>query len=85
MTHEGRLRKVGGSVMLAIPPVVLDALGIAADAPVDLAVRSGRLVVEPRAKPRYTMDELLARCKPVAARRTDRVWTSGRRAGRELV
>src|SRR3546814_12336900 len=51
---------VGGSVMLAVPPALLDVLRLTAGAEVGLAVDNGRLVVEPKARPRYTMAELLA-------------------------
>jgi antitoxin ChpS len=46
--------------MLAVPPALLDVLHLVAGAKVGLAVDDGRLVVEPQAKPRYTMAELLA-------------------------
>lgn len=82
---EAKLRKVGGSVMLAIPPVVLDELGLEAGASVDLAVKSQRLVMRPRAGRRYTLDELLKETKPSVNRRKDRAWTSGKAVGRELI
>ncbi len=86
MSREGRLRKVGGSVVLAIPPVMLDALGLGPGAAVDMVVEAGRLVVERKMRRRYSLDELLAQGKPVARRRTkDRDWVSGSRAGRELL
>jgi antitoxin ChpS len=46
--------------MLAVPPAVLDLLNLRAGATVDLAVDGGRLVIEPSARPRYTLAELLA-------------------------
>ena len=58
--HTTNLRKVGGSVMLAVPPALLDVLHLSAGATVGLAVDQGRLVVEPQARSRYTMAELLA-------------------------
>ena len=58
--HTTNLRKVGGSVMLAVPPAILDLLHLSAGAKVGLAVDGGRLVVEPQARPRYTLAELLA-------------------------
>jgi antitoxin ChpS len=58
--HTTNLRKVGGSVMLAVPPALLDVLHLTAGAKVGLTVDNGRLVVEPTARPRYTMAELLA-------------------------
>ena len=58
--HITKLRKVGGSVMLAVPPAFLDQLHLQAGAMVGLAIDQGRLVVEPKPWPRYTMAELLA-------------------------
>jgi antitoxin ChpS len=86
VSHEGRLRKVGGSIMLTIPPVMLDALGLGPDVAVDMDVEAGRLVVGRKARPRYSLDELLAQCRPSAPRaKKDREWTAGKRAGRELL
>lgn len=80
------LRRVGGSVMLAVPPSVLDSLGLRPGSQVGLAVENGRLIVEPRLRPRYTLDELLARGTPKARRgKQDRIWSSGKRVGRELI
>lgn len=84
--HTTSLRKVGGSVMLAVPPPLLDVLRLRPGAKVGIAVESGRLVVEPRRRPRYTLDELLAQCKSKAARaRKDREWLAGKPAGAELI
>jgi antitoxin ChpS len=58
--HTTNLRKVGGSVMLAVPPAILDLLHLQAGTTVGVAVEGGRLVVEPKPRPRYTMAELLA-------------------------
>ena len=58
--HTTNLRKVGGSVMLAVPPAFLDQLHLQPGATVGLAVDHGRLVVEPRPKPRYTLGQLMA-------------------------
>ena len=65
MKHQAKLRKVGGSVMLTIPPAVLDELDLAADARVGVAVKRGRLIVEPVARPRYSLDELLSEARAV--------------------
>ena len=54
--HTTHLRKVGGSVMLAVPPALLDVLHLAAGARVGLAVDKGRLVIEPCNRLRYTLD-----------------------------
>jgi antitoxin ChpS len=58
--HTTNLRKVGGSIMLAVPPAILDLLHLGPGATVGISVERGRLVVEPQPRPRYTMAELLA-------------------------
>jgi antitoxin ChpS len=58
--HTTNLRKVGGSVMLAVPPILLKLLQLEPGATVAVDVEDGRLVVEPQRKPRYTLEELLA-------------------------
>ncbi len=81
--HTTNLRKVGGSVMLAVPPALLDILHLQPGAKVGIAVESGRLVVEPQQRPRYTLDELLAQCNPKASAQQRRArmarWQAGGR------
>ncbi|HQT90025.1 MAG: antitoxin [Acidiphilium sp. 37-64-53] len=84
--HTTNLRKVGGSVMLAVPPALLDVLHLAAGAKVGLAVDNGRLVVEPSVRPRYTLDELLAQCDPAADPVTEDLdWLDAKPVGSELL
>jgi antitoxin ChpS len=84
--HTTNLRKVGGSVMLAVPPAILDLLQLRAGATVGIAVEDGRLVIEPRARPRYTLEELLARCDATAEPAAeDRAWLDAAPAGGELL
>jgi antitoxin ChpS len=55
-------------------------------AKVGIAVHSGRLVVEPHPRPRYTLEELLAQCDSKAPRnKEEREWLNGKPAGRELI
>ncbi len=84
--HTTNLRKVGGSIMLAVPRALLDILHLRPGAKVGLAVRSGRLVVEPQQRPRYTLDQLLAQCNPKARRsKQERQWLDDKPAGGELI
>jgi len=84
--HTTHLRKVGGSVMLAVPPAFLDLLELRAGARVDIGVEDGRLVVAPRARPRYTLDELLEQCDEIApADDGDRAWLHAEPVGNELL
>ncbi len=84
--HTTNLRKVGGSVMLAVPPAILDLLNLRAGATVGIAVEGGRLIVEPGVRPRYTLEELLARCDATAEPDpADRTWLDVGPAGAELL
>jgi len=80
------LRKVGGSVMLAVPPALLDVLHLTTGAKVGLVVDNGRLIVEPSTRPRYTLDELLAQCDPSAEPTPqEREWLDAPAVGREII
>ncbi len=84
--HVTRLRKVGGSIMLAVPPVLLDLLDLKAGAPVSIAVEDGCLVVVGRPRPRYALEDLLAQCDPDAEPLPeDSDWTSSAPVGGELL
>ena len=84
--HTTHLRKVGGSIMLAIPPAVLDLLALRVGAKVDIDVENGRLVVEPKLRPTYSLDELLGQCDDPAPLFTeDRDWIDAKPAGNELL
>lgn len=61
--HTATLRAVGGSVSVTLPRQMLRTLGLAAGASVAVTLEGGRLVLSP-ARPRYSLDELLAGMKP---------------------
>ena len=84
--YTTNLRKVGGSVMLAVPPAILELLRLRPGAKVSLAVDRGRLMVEPKSKPRYSLDELLAQCDPsIEPTAEDREWLDAKPVGKELL
>jgi antitoxin ChpS len=84
--HTTNLRKVGGSVMLTVPRVLLDILDLRPGAKVGIAVESGRLVVEPQPRRRYTLKQLLAQCDPKARRgKAEKEWLEGKAVGGELI
>ena len=79
-----KLRKVGGSTMLAIPPGILEAMNLSAAEAVELSVEDGALVVK-RARPRYTLDRLLSECgRRKSVSKEDRAWLDAPSVGREL-
>jgi len=84
--HTTNLRKVGGSVMLAVPPAILDVLQLQAGATVGVTVEDGRLVIEPQRRPHYTLDELLAQSAPATEIPMDEHdWVAGKPVGEELI
>lgn len=88
MGHTARLRKVGGSIMVAIPPAVLDELKLKPDADVALSVKAGRLVIDPKTqpRPRYTLEQLLKEARKAKnAKFKDKAWLKMPRVGREII
>jgi len=86
--HKTNLRKVGGSVMLAVPPAILDQLHLRAGATVGLAVEGGRLVLSPQVRPKYTLEELLAKSDysaPLERTEEELEWLNSPPVGRELI
>jgi antitoxin ChpS len=84
--HITHLRKVGGSVMLAVPPALLEMLDLHPGTTVGLAVEGDRLIVEPQTRPHYTLEELLTQCDPSAElTQEDREWLDAKRLGDELI
>ncbi len=80
------LRKVGGSVMLAVSPVFLKELQIACGSTVDVALVEGQLVVRPITKPQYALADLLAQCDPKAKMPSeDRQWLDNSPVGNEIL
>jgi antitoxin ChpS len=84
--YTSNLRKVGGSVMLAVPPAILEMVRLDSGSTVNIAVESGRLIIEPAVQKRYSLRELLAQCDPAAPLPDeDGQWAAAAPAGRELV
>lgn len=80
-----KLRRVGGSIMMAVPRALLDQLHLRAGSQVEIEIDHGRLIVEP-AKPRYSLEELLAQCDTTESMSADeREWLDSGPVGRELL
>lgn len=59
---RGTLRKVGGSVMLSIPPVILNKMGLEAGMTVEISLTEDRCLTIRPSLPSYTMSQLLDEC-----------------------
>lgn len=80
------LRKVGGSIMLAVPPALLDLLHLRAGATVGIGVEGNRLVIEATPRPRYRLDDLLDQCDMTGeVSAEDRAWLDAGPVGDELL
>jgi antitoxin ChpS len=84
--HTTNLRKVGGSVMLAVPPSLLDILQLKAGASVGIALDGESLIIKAASRPHYTMEQLLA-ASDYSNKSTsdDREWLDSPAIGRELL
>ena len=84
--HTTNLRKVGCSIMMAVPPAFLDLLHLRAGATVGMVVDGGRLVVEPNPRPRYTLAELLSASDYSQPQPPEqREWVDAPAVGREVI
>jgi antitoxin ChpS len=82
--HVTNLRKVGGSVMLTVPPAILQSLDLKAGSKVHVDIKGSDMIVTCTRRPRYTLDELLSQCKPVKRRsKEDLAWARMPLVGRE--
>ncbi|GGB75411.1 AbrB/MazE/SpoVT family DNA-binding domain-containing protein [Shewanella inventionis] len=59
-----KLLKIGDSVMLTIPPIILEELSLKVGATVNLTIENGQLILNP--KPKYSLEELIDKCDATA-------------------
>ncbi len=84
--HTVNLRKVGGSIMLAIPPVLLNLLNLKDKDIVKIDVEDDQIIIRPGKRPNYTLDELLAQCdEDYIVTDEDREWDEANPVGNELL
>lgn len=80
------LRNLGGSVVMTVPKKILDLIHLRAGTKVEMSVENGKLIVQPATKPKYTLTDLLAQCKPEDFQLTedDRAWLDAQPVGKEV-
>jgi antitoxin ChpS len=84
--YSTNLRKVGGSVMLAVPPALLDILHLQIGATVGIAIEGERLIIQAQNRPKYTLEELLAQCdETIEISTEEREWIDMKPVGAELL
>lgn len=84
--YTTHLRKVGGSVMLPVPPALLSVLHLEAGSSVGLDIEGDHLVVHSQVQPEYTLEQLLSQCDPSAPMsEEDQAWINDSPKGNELI
>ena len=88
LTQTAVLKKAGGSLIVTVPARARDALRLSAGQEMLVAVEGHRLVFEVSrpSRPKYSIDELIAKCDPSAPYPDEaREWIDAPAAGRELL
>ncbi len=84
--HTANLRKVGGSIMLAIPPVLLSLLNLKDKDIVNIDIKDDQIIIRPGKRLNYTLDDLLAQCdEDCIVTDEDREWDDANPVGNELL
>lgn len=84
--YKSNIRKVGGSMMLAIPPAILDLLSLSQGSVIQMVVENDRLIIEAVKKPSYQLEDLLSQCNPDAPiTEEDKEWLNAPSVGREII
>ncbi len=63
---ETSIKKLGNSVGILLPSVLVRTLNLSVGQPVDIESIDGNLVVKPKIAKRYSLKELVAQCNPKA-------------------
>jgi antitoxin component of MazEF toxin-antitoxin module len=72
---------------MSVPKKILSLVDLDAGSQVEVSVENGRLIIEPKKNPQYTLTQLLSRCRrsDLAPNRSDREWLETGPAGREVL
>jgi antitoxin ChpS len=81
-----RLRKVGGSIMLAVPPTILAQLDVSLGADMNVSIENGVMIAKPTLTKKYDLDQLLAEHEEfLKTVERDDEWLDSPPRGRELI
>jgi len=84
--NTAKLRKVGGSIMLALPPALLNTMKIGVGTSVAIEFEKDRLIIKPHKRPSYSLKELLEQCDGIPGTSPeDQAWIDSGPVGKELV
>ena len=81
-----RLKELNGSSILTLPPIVSEALHLQVGAVLDMSVDGDHIVIRPKPKLTYNLDDLLAQCNfdlPITPE--EREWLDSKPIGLEEI
>ena len=82
------IKKWGNSLAARLPKAIVESSQLSLNQRVDIEVLKGRVILSPvRETKRYSLDELLSKCKPetMVLDDEDRKWLNDAPKGRELL
>jgi antitoxin MazE len=88
ITMQVTIKKWGNSLAARLPKAIVESSQLSLNETVDIEVIKGRVVLSPtRNTKEYSLDELLAQCKPEAMvlDDEDRKWLNDVSKGREIL
>jgi antitoxin ChpS len=81
-----RLRKVGGSIMLAVPPTILAQLDVSMGADMSISIENGAIIAKPKLTKKFDLEQLLAEHEAfLKTVDRDDEWLDSPPRGRELI
>lgn len=84
--HSAKLRKLGGSTVVAIPPALLKVTGLSPTDEVTINVKDSKLIIERKGRTHYTLAELMSQCDLTKRlSKEEREWLDAPRVGREEI
>jgi antitoxin ChpS len=86
--YLAKLRALGGSVVLALPPHMLRSADLGVNDTVSILWQNGQFVIQPhpKPKPKYHLSDLVAQCDFTAPYTTEETaWLTDRPQGREEI
>jgi antitoxin ChpS len=82
-----RVQDVGGTIMLEVPPAVVEQLQLSVGSEIEVETQNGGIVLRHWDRPRYRLEDLIVGSDPRAFEQTeeDREWHLSGPVGRELL
>lgn len=80
------IKKWGNSLATRIPKAVAESVGLRLNQEVEVEAIDGRIIITPSQKAKYSLEELLSKCKPesMTLSQGDNAWINSPPVGKEI-